>query len=239
MNKFASYIRVSTNQQADSKLGIEAQQRLNRNYIDSVNGKLVKEAIEVETGTNKLRISIKNNLNLQTLLKKRPILRELIEFCKSEGLTLIIKDLSRLGRNQLLISYLMQAGINFICADSPNDSPFILQIKAALAEEEARMISRRTIEALQSKKAKGEKLGTPKPENLELGRKIQAQRKKQEAIENYSKITPVIKTLRAENKSYSTIANELNKFGLKTIEGKIFHSITVRRILAREIESNK
>ena len=52
MNKFASYIRVSTNQQADSKLGIEAQQRLNRNYIDSVNGKLVKFTNFIKKKTN-------------------------------------------------------------------------------------------------------------------------------------------------------------------------------------------
>lgn len=235
-NKFASYIRVSTDQQGDSKLGIEAQERINNNYIESVNGILIKQSIEVETGTNKFRISIKNHLNLETLLKKRPVLKELIEYCQKQKATLVVKDLSRLGRNQLLISYLMQAGINFICADSPNDSAFILQIKAALAEEEARLISKRTIEALQSKKSRGEKLGTPNLENLERGRKIQAEKRIAEAKDFYkNQINRIIK-LRKKGLSYSEIANQLNDFGLKTREGQNFYPTTVRRIVHREIK---
>lgn len=232
--KYVSYIRVSTEKQGDSKLGVEAQRRINSNYINSVNGQCVKESIEVETGTNKFRISIKNNLNLETLLKKRPILRELIEFCQKEKATLVVKDLSRLGRNQLLISYLMQAGINFVCADSPNDAAFILQIKAALAEEEARLISKRTIEALQSKKARGVKLGTPNPENLVIGRQIQAKKRIQEAKSFYQNQAKRILKLRSKGFSYKEIAKQLNDFGLKTREGKDFQAMTVKRIIDRE-----
>ncbi|MDJ0625954.1 MAG: recombinase family protein [Candidatus Caenarcaniphilales bacterium] len=232
--KYVSYIRVSTDKQGDSKLGVEAQRRINNNFIQSVSGISAKEAIEIETGTNKFRISIKHNLNLETLLKKRPILKELIEFCQKEKATLVVKDLSRLGRNQLLISYLMQAGINFVCADSPNDAAFILQIKAALAEEEARLISKRTIEALQSKKARGAKLGTPNPENLILGRQIQAKKRIEEAKIFYKNQTKRILKLREKGFSYKEIAQQLNEFGIKTREGREFYAMTIKRIIDRE-----
>jgi DNA invertase Pin-like site-specific DNA recombinase len=230
--RYASYIRVSTEKQGDSKLGIEAQKRINKNYIKSVSGELIKEAIEIETGTNKTRISTKGGLGLETLLKKRPILKELIEFCQLEKATLVVKDLSRLGRNQLLISYLMQAGINFLCADSPTDSPFILQIKAAVYEEEARLISKRTIEALQSKKARGEKLGNL--ETLNKFRHKQAQFKKTDAATFYQPILKRIKRLKQQGMSLSKIANELNLDGLRTRQGKEFHQMTIKRILDRE-----
>jgi len=233
-NKYVSYIRVSTDKQGDSKLGTEAQQRINTHYIKSVDGKLIREAIEIETGTNKTRISTKHNLNLDNLLKKRPVLKELIEFCIKEKATLVVKDLSRLGRSQLLISYLMQAGINFVCADSPGDSPFILQIRAAVYEEEARLISKRTIEALQSKKARGEKLGTPKPEILELGRKIQANKQRAEAKAYYKNQIKRIVQLRNKGLSFTEIAKQLNDFGLKTRQGHEFKAMTVKRIIERE-----
>ncbi len=230
-NKFVSYIRVSTDKQGDSRLGIEAQQRINRNYIKSINGELIKEAIEIETGTNKTRISIKEALTFEILFKKRPILRELIEYCQQENATLIVKDLSRLGRNLLLINYLMQSRINFICSDAPSDSPFILQIKAAVYEEEARLISRRTTEALQSKKARGEKLGNP--EALKGHRKQQAECKKKEAIEYYKPLLLRILRLRKKGFSLSKIAEELNLDGLRSRTGKNFHPMIIKRIIER------
>lgn len=231
---YVSYIRVSTDKQGDSKLGIEAQQRINTHYIKSVDGKLIREALEVETGTNKMRISTKHNLNLDNLLAKRPVLKELIEFCIKEKATLVVKDLSRLGRSQLLISYLMQAGINFVCADSPGDSPFILQIRAAVYEEEARLISKRTIEALQSKKARGEKLGTPCTENLVKGRQVQAEKQIIAAKDFYKNQIKRILQLRKKGLSYLEIAQRLNEFGLKTRGGKEFQAMTVKRIVDRE-----
>lgn len=229
--KFVSYIRVSTDKQGDSRLGIEAQQRINKSYIQSVQGELIKEEIEIETGTNKTRISIKDNINLEMLLKKRPVLKDLIEFCQKEKATLVVKDLSRLGRNQLLISYLMQAGINFICADSPSDSPFILQIRTAVYEEEARLISRRTIEALQSKKSRGEKLGNIQSLNQHRGK--QAFIKKQESINYYRHLHKRIFRLREQKFSMQKIAEEFNLDGLRTKQGKLFNSKTIHRIIKR------
>lgn len=228
--QYVSYIRVSTDKQGDSKLGTEAQQRINSAYIQSVGGIQIKEAIEIETGTNKTRISTKQNLNLDNLLKKRPVLKELIEFCSKEKAILVVKDLSRLGRSQLLISYLMQAGVTFICADSPEDSPFILQIKAAVYEEEARLISKRTIEALQSKKARGEKLGNP---NIGKVRSGGNQIAFQDSVAYYQKYANIILPIYDKTKSFSQTARELNSLNLKTLEGHDFIPMTVKRAIQR------
>lgn len=229
-NKYVSYIRVSTDKQGDSGLGIEAQQKINRNYISSMQGELIKEEIEIETGTNKFRISSKTNLNLETLLEKRPILRDLIEYCIKEKATLVVKDLSRLGRSQLLISYLMQAGINFVCADSPNDSPFILQIRAAVYEEEAKNISKRTIAALQAKKDRGEKLGNP---NIKNTPKPGNQLAYKTSLRYYLSYKTVILDFYAQKPSYNYVAKQMNLKGLKTISGCCYTADTILEAMKR------
>lgn len=230
MKKYVSYIRVSTDKQEDSGLGIEAQKKINSNYIKNVNGELIKEVVEIETGTNKNRISIKQNLNLETLLDKRPLLQKLIEFCQKESATLVVKDLSRLGRNQLLISYLMQAGIDFVCADSPNDTPFILQIKAAVYEDEARLISKRTIEALDAKKARGEKLGNP---NIATVKRPGNQKAFRDSLRYYNQYKKLILDLFSSHKNYSYVASELNRMGFKTKNNSVYYADTIKGIIER------
>lgn len=52
MNKFVAYIRVSTQQQGRSGLGLEAQQSAVRAYLSGVGGELVEEFVEVEAGSS-------------------------------------------------------------------------------------------------------------------------------------------------------------------------------------------
>lgn len=229
-NKYVSYIRVSTDKQGDSGLGIEAQQKINRNYITSMQGELIKEEIEIETGTNKMRISSKTNLNLETLLEKRPILRDLIEYCKEQKATLVVKDLSRLGRSSLLIAYLMQVGIKFVCADSPKDDGFMLQIRAAMYEEEAKNISKRTIAALQAKKARGEKLGNP---NIKNTPKPGNQIAYKTSLRYYLTYKPLILDFYSQKPSYTFVAKQMNLMGLKTINGACYTADTILEAIKR------
>jgi len=230
--EFALYYRVSTDKQGDSGLGLDAQRKICQGYVENQKGQIIKEIIEIETGTSKIRISHDKPFSLENLLNKRPKLKELIDFCKKQKTILVVYDLSRLGRNQLLISYLIQAGIKFICAVSPSDDPFILQIKAAVFEEEARNISRRTKVALAQKKAQGFKLGNPKLENVD--RRTKALSNIKTAQDFYKNIIQLIKKYREEKQaSYRKIAEELNSFGFKTRENKKFYGITVKRILER------
>ena len=81
---------------------------------------------------------------------------------KRRGGILVISTISRLGRRVSFVARLMeQKDVPFTCADAPDDEPFILHVKAAFAEEEARKIIARTKAALAVAKARGKKLGTP------------------------------------------------------------------------------
>ena len=48
--KFLAYYRVSTARQGDSRLGLEAQQKSVRDYLNGGNWELIQEITEVESG---------------------------------------------------------------------------------------------------------------------------------------------------------------------------------------------
>ena len=54
---------------------------------------------------------------------------------------------------------LEKAGVDFVAADMPNANRLTVGIMAMVAEEERRMISRRTKDALAAAKRRGTKLG--------------------------------------------------------------------------------
>jgi DNA invertase Pin-like site-specific DNA recombinase len=89
----------------------------------------------------------------------RPQLRAAMDRCRKTGATLLIACLDRLARNVRFISALMEEGIPFVACDMPTATPFMLHVYAAVAEEEARAISRRTKAAPAAAKARGVKLG--------------------------------------------------------------------------------
>lgn len=79
-------------------------------------------------------------------------------YAKKHKATLVIAKLDRLARN--VMSGLMEAGVEFVAADMPNADRSQLHLFAALAEQEARMISARTKAALVAAKERGTVLGS-------------------------------------------------------------------------------
>ena len=132
--KIVVYYRVSTDKQGRSGLGLEAQRKLVNAYAAQTGCIIVAEFIEIETG--------KRN--------DRPELEKAIACAKRNKATLVIAKLDRLARRVHFISGLMETGVKFLAADSPDDEPFILHIKASFAEEETRKISQRTRDALRA-----------------------------------------------------------------------------------------
>ena len=140
---FVAYLRVSTDRQGLSGLGLEAQQTAIAAFVGPGDRLLTPPYVEIESGRN----------------DARPKLREAIAHCKKAGATLLIAKLDRLARDVHFISGLMKEGIEFVACDMPTATPFMLHVYAAVAEEEARAISRRTKAALAAAKARGVKLG--------------------------------------------------------------------------------
>ena len=153
MAKTIGYIRVSTDQQ-----DLQNQQHSILNYANK-NGLGKVEFIEVKMSSRKKDEDRKIDELFETL---------------QAGDHLIVSELSRLGRSVVnvvtIVNQLIALGVNlhilkeqlFIKPNEQNPfTDFQINIFSAFAQLERDLISKRTKEALQARKAKGIKLGKP------------------------------------------------------------------------------
>jgi DNA invertase Pin-like site-specific DNA recombinase len=153
--RFVAYYRVSTDKQGRSGLGLEAQRAAVEAHVVDARGRVAAEFIEVESGRK----------------RDRPQLAAALAAARAHRAILVIAKLDRLARNVHFVSGLMESGVEFVAADMPTVNRLTVHILAAVAEEEARMISARTKAALAAAKARGVPLGNP---NLRAGSAEQA-----------------------------------------------------------------
>lgn len=217
MTNAIAYYRVSTKQQGQSGLGLEAQKMCVESYAKANGLVITSEYTEVETGTKK---------------RNRPQIAKAIAESKATGAMLIIAKLDRLARNVHFISGLMETGVKFAACDMPQVTNLTLHILAAVAEEEAKMISQRTKAALDAAKVRGQEFGTP--ENLTHEAQKEGAKVQREAAKNAMKQAyAMIKLLHNSGRSLAQIATALNDAGFTTRQGKAFQPMTVKRILDR------
>lgn len=220
---FVSYIRVSTDKQGDSGLGLEAQQSSIRNFLNGGDWQLLGEFVEVESGRK----------------RDRQALAQALEMCRESGATLIIAELSRISRLVSHISMIMDSDVRFVCVDAPNAGRFELHIRAAVAEEQARFISEKTTAALKAAKARGVKLGgfrgyVPTGKGTAASAARARAGKMAKADATAADIAPVIADLRASGvTSLTSIAKALNERGIPTARGGKWQAVQVQRVLAR------
>jgi DNA invertase Pin-like site-specific DNA recombinase len=221
---FVSYLRVSTQKQGQSGLGLEAQRKAVDDYLNGGDWNVIEEVVEIESG--------KNN--------KRPKLLEAIELCKSTGATLVVAKIDRLTRDAAFLLNLKAAGIDFVAADMPEANRMTIGIMALVAEQEREAISRRTKDALAAAKAKGVQLGAYRDGKFvgRVGTKEDAQRasesrtalyrlRAEARFDNIARIDP------DGSMSLRAIAQKLNDDRVPTISGKgIWNASTVRRLKA-------
>jgi DNA invertase Pin-like site-specific DNA recombinase len=210
MKSAVAYIRVSTQKQGRSGLGIEAQQAAIARFAEAEGFDLIETFIEVETGKG------------ADALDKRPQLALALAAAKRVNAPVIVAKLDRLSRDVAFIAGLMAQRVPFIVTDlGANADPFMLHIYAALAEQERRMISTRTKVALQAAKQRGKVLGSP------TGNAIQKARSDAFAEGLRATIAPVI------NLPSRRIASFLNDQGVVTQTGGKWQSATVLRLIER------
>lgn len=218
-NVYVAYLRVSTQRQGTSGLGLQAQQEIIQKYL---NGKTpIAEFVEVESGRK----------------SDRPKLHEALELCKKKKATLIVAKMDRLSRNVAFTSQLLDSGIEIVFCDFPRANRLVLTIIAAISEYEAGLIRQRTKAALQVKKEQGCQLG--KPENLmrNLGKAIANSRKtnqeKAHNNPNNKRAVAILRGLVYETSNMSEMARILNKEGFQTSRGGSFSSKQVSLLLER------
>lgn len=210
------YFRVSTEGQGRSGLGLDAQRRAVDEYVKGVGGKCLDAFVEIESGKR----------------KDRPELAKAIALARRKKAVLLVAKLDRLARNVHFVTSLQQSGVKFRAADMPAANEFMVQIMAAVAEYEARLISERTKAGLASARARGVVLG--KPENLARGNHLAARQNRSRAQAVAVRMRPIIESLRSEGYvSASGIATQLNERGYLTDRGCAWHAVTVIRLLKR------
>jgi len=221
MDKFISYIRVSTGKQGKSGLGIEAQRAAIASFAAAQGAQVAAEYVEVETGKG------------VDALDRRPKLSAALGQARKSKMPVVVAKLCRLSRDVAFISGLMANRVPFIVAELGADAdPFMLHVYAALAEKERNLIADRTRAALAEKKKQGVKLGNSV--NLaEAGAKgAEVQRAGADAYA--ANILPVIRQI--QNSGAGTlraVADALNARGIQTARGGQWHAATVRNVLAR------
>lgn len=222
-----SYLRVSTERQGRSGLGVEAQRAAVAKVLDARGLTLLSEHVDTESGGK----------------DDRPALKAALDQCRATGAVLIVAKLDRLSRNARFLLQLVEesgeGGVVF--ADLP-DLPsgaagkFVLTMLAAVAELERGMISDRTKAALAAAKARGVKLGNP---NLPEASEETAARARTYRIayanERAETVWPYIEQARAAGcRTDHEIAEALTNRGVRTPGGARRWSATqVSRVRSR------
>jgi DNA invertase Pin-like site-specific DNA recombinase len=147
MNAIA-YLRVSTQEQGRSGLGLEAQRQAIAAFAAREGITVAQWFSEVETGKG------------SDALDRRPTLQEALTAALKLKAPVLVSKLDRLSRDVHFVSGLMAKRVEFIVTELGRQAdPFVLHLFAALAEKERQLISERTKAGLAAAKAKGRKLG--------------------------------------------------------------------------------
>jgi hypothetical protein len=233
---FVAYLRVSTERQGQSGLGIEAQRRAVAEHVNGY-GRLLAEYVEVESGGR----------------SDRPQLAAAMAHAKATGAKLIVAKLDRLARNVAFLSALMASGVDFVAADMPMANKLTVHILAAVAEAEREAISARTKAAMAVVRDTIEKegawtsrrsgkviarLGNPNGAAALIGRRgSQANAVAglvRKAVAHAERVLPMVEQIRADGvTTLAGIAHELNERGVLCARGGTFDATRVRRLLAR------
>jgi DNA invertase Pin-like site-specific DNA recombinase len=210
-----AYYRVSTKQQGESGLGLEAQQAAVAAHVRMTGSTLRSAYTEIETGKH----------------ANRPQLTGALAHCRASGAILVIAKLDRLARNVAFLSALMDGDVEFRALDLPGASRLVLHIMAAIAENEAKAISDRTKAALQAAKARGTVLG--RPANLTDASRRKSIESRQAVVAKRNELTiPLIRAWRKAHWTLQRIADELTRLGVPLPRGgSVWRHSQVRRVL--------
>ena len=221
MRPVVSYIRVSTEKQGRSGLGVEAQRAAIASFVAANGCELVGEHLEVETGKG------------SDALDRRPELGRALALARKAKGAVVVAKLDRLSRDVHFVSGLMAHRVPFIVAELGADAdPFMLHIYAALAEKERNLIAERTRVALAAKKAGGTVLGNRTNLAVASARGADANRVAADAFA--SNVLPVVKEIQAAGvTTHRALAIALNARGVRTARGGEWHATTVRNLLMR------
>jgi len=199
------YTRVSTEEQGDSKAGLEAQEQMIRDECAHRGWDLLGVRTDVASGKSLRR---RDNLG-----------RTLRDLAGGSADVLVVAKLDRLSRSVMDFAAIMETakaeGWSIVVLDMDVDmttsmGELVANIMISLAQWERRVIGERTKAALTAVKARGTKLGRRSGVDRETLR--------------------LIRVLRESGLSWAKIAERLAAEDIPTSQGGQWHASTVRKL---------
>ena len=223
VSKYVGYIRVSTQQQSDSGLGLQAQRRRIESYVSVTGGELIEVFEETGSGFD----------------KNRQELKAAIKCAQLHEASIVVSVIDRLTRDVSHFDELITL-TPIVCTDTEIRTNVDLRDEVEFAEKEGKLISDRTINALNEARQNGVLLGGSNPrcrnltdESRAVGRLRAAEVAKTSAYNAYIDIAPQISEWRSTGCTLQQIADRLNADGHTTRRGKLWNHVQVRSVLIR------
>jgi DNA invertase Pin-like site-specific DNA recombinase len=224
MNDAIGYIRVSSEEQADSGLGLEAQRQRITAYCTMKGLRLAEVFVDPGISAGKP-------------LASRPAGSRLLAAARKGKAVVVVAKLDRLFRSVAdaanVIDDFDKKGIQLVAISEAFDmtSPYgraMAQMASVFAELERAMIRERTRSAMGVKRSRGERISGYAPFGWDFGpdgRLVENAREQ--------KIIARMRQLRAEGLSYRGIGTRLDEEGIRPKRGRRWIHTAVKSILAR------
>lgn len=220
MERYVIYTRVSTREQGDSGLGLDAQLNTCRKYVESKQGEIIGEFYDIKSGSSRNRSGLINALSK----------------AKENDAVLVFAKLDRLARDAEYAHSIRNSGIELYFCDFPQINSLLFGILVAVAQYEKELGQKRTKDALDSivreietsgyhtsKKGNATTfLGRPKGYVPEEAIRMASQAKIDRigADTNRKRQYMLMRELRARGDNYDAIAATMNATGETTPSGK-------------------
>lgn len=221
--KYVIYLRVSTEQQRESGLGMEAQRQMCLSYISRIGGphSVLEYMDEGFSGSLEL--------------DKRPALLESISQLEKGDILLIAKR-DRIGRDPIVNAMIERAierkrarlvsASGDVKDDNDPSSVLMRRMVDAFAEYERLIIGARTKAALQVKKKKGQRIGY-----IPYGYRLCTDNVHLEIDESEQKTLSYIADMRKNGLSFRKMAQNLNEVQYYNRTGSPWNHVSIRRVM--------
>ena len=209
-----AYIRCSTDKQADSRLGLDAQ----RTSVTTAAARL---------GLSLGSVFVDAGVSGSLALDDRPVLMEAVSALK-RGDVLLVAKRDRLGRDVVEVAmierFIAKRGARVVSAageGTENDDPsgvLMRRLIDSFAEYERLIIAARTRAALAAKRRRGERVSGAIPYGFTLG----VDGRTLDPVDDEQHTLQTVRELRDGGCSFQAIADTLNKDGVRTRTGSVW-----------------
>ena len=222
--KTIAYIRVSTDEQADKGVSLDAQKAKVQGYASLYDLDLVD--VVVDAGASAKTLKREGLQDVLTRLEKGEA--EAVLVAKLDRLTRSVKDLGELIESYFGDRFALLSVAEHVDTRTAAGR-LVLNILASVSQWEREEIGERTKTALQFKKAQGQRVG-----HIPFGQRVTDDGVTLEYDQAEQAVLHQLRGLRASGLSYRAIADGLNKRGAFNRDGEWNH-VAVYRIANRKV----